>query len=105
VAHVLAELRQRLDATVLMVTHDSDLAADFADRLVLLRDGTIGYDGPPAAALSDPALLASYGVQPPALAELSALLRQRGLPLRFHTLPEAERALLEHLAQGDPCRP
>ncbi|MBK8136992.1 MAG: ABC transporter ATP-binding protein [Chloroflexi bacterium] len=43
VMQLLAELRGRLNLTVLMVTHDMDMAAD-ADRVLTLRDGALGQE-------------------------------------------------------------
>ena len=46
---------------VVAVTHDLNLAALHADRLVLLERGRVALDGPPEAVLRDPALVAAYG--------------------------------------------
>ena len=56
-------LRHERALTVLSVMHDLTLAAQFADRLVLLVDGTVRASGAPAQVL-DPAVLAeSYGAR------------------------------------------
>jgi osmoprotectant transport system ATP-binding protein len=44
----LREIFRGLGKTVVMVTHDLNEAAFFADRVVLLRDGQIVQDGTPA---------------------------------------------------------
>jgi iron complex transport system ATP-binding protein len=41
---VLRELRERQGLTVLLVTHDLELAAAFCDRLLLLKTGQIAFD-------------------------------------------------------------
>jgi len=46
---------------VVAVTHDLNLAALHADRLVLLDGGRVALDGPPERVLRDPALVAAYG--------------------------------------------
>lgn len=43
VMQLLNDLRQRYGLTVLMVTHDMELA-EYADRVLTLRDGTLGQD-------------------------------------------------------------
>ena len=57
----VASLRQRAGragrgdlpgTAVLVATHDPEFAAAFADRVVLLGDGAVIADGPPAALLS-----------------------------------------------------
>jgi iron complex transport system ATP-binding protein len=49
--------------TVLVVLHDLDLAARFADRIVLLADGSIAADGPPAAVITPEAAGRVFGVR------------------------------------------
>ena len=39
--------------SVYFVTHDVDLALTYADRIVLLRDGSIVADGPPLDVIRD----------------------------------------------------
>ncbi len=55
---VMTTLRDsaRGGAAVLVVLHDLDVAASYADRIVILDGGSAVADGPPATAL-DPALL------------------------------------------------
>lgn len=48
----LAALVLGLDAAVLVATHDPEFVAAFADRVVLLADGAVIADGPPAAILA-----------------------------------------------------
>jgi len=45
-----------------LTLHDLALAARAADRVVVLKDGAILADGPPAEALSPPVLAQAYGV-------------------------------------------
>jgi len=55
--HLLSE-RTRDGAAVVVVVHDLELAAAFADRVVVLDHGTVAASGPPADVL-DPGLLSS----------------------------------------------
>jgi len=48
---------------VLVVLHDLNLAAEYCDRLVLLRDGEIFAAGPAATTLTYPHLTAVYGTE------------------------------------------
>ncbi|MFN3388204.1 MAG: ATP-binding cassette domain-containing protein [Allosphingosinicella sp.] len=47
---------------VLAAVHDLDLAARFADRLVLMEDGRIAADGAPEAVLSGPLVRRVFGI-------------------------------------------
>ncbi|PZQ16099.1 MAG: ABC transporter [Ancylobacter novellus] len=47
---------------VVVVLHDLALAGRFCDRLVLMAEGRVVGDGPPASALTDEAAAGAYGV-------------------------------------------
>lgn len=48
----LARLLGRLDAAMLVATHDLDFAARFCRRFIVLAEGRISYDGPDASVVS-----------------------------------------------------
>jgi iron complex transport system ATP-binding protein len=45
-----------------VVLHDLNLAATFADRLLIMEDGRIVADGPPGAVMSSELLSSIYGI-------------------------------------------
>ncbi len=51
----LAQLRQRVDAAVIMVTHDQAEAMTLADRIVVMNDRKIQQTGPPMEIYARPA--------------------------------------------------
>jgi iron complex transport system ATP-binding protein len=61
------DLVDRLNAergrTVVMVLHDLNLAARYADRLVAMRDGRIVAQGPPREVLSEDLLREVFGLR------------------------------------------
>jgi iron complex transport system ATP-binding protein len=59
--HVLEIVRARRLATV-VVLHDLNLAARYCDRVLVLEDGRIRAEGPPAAALEQGLIGATYAV-------------------------------------------
>lgn len=64
VMELLVELSKRDGVTVLAVLHDIALARVFFDRLLLLDQGRLIADGPPAAVLTASNVRAVYGVDP-----------------------------------------
>jgi iron complex transport system ATP-binding protein len=58
----LAAERDRRGATALVVTHDLNLAARAADRVVLLHRGRVVADGAPLDVLASPAAAAAFAV-------------------------------------------
>jgi iron complex transport system ATP-binding protein len=63
IMHVLERYAAR-QALVIAVLHDLTLAARFCARVLLLHDGALVADGPPAEVLSAPALRRYYRVDP-----------------------------------------
>ena len=59
----LAALLRDLPGAMLVATHDLDLAAELCPRTVVLDDGQVVADGPTAAVLGDPALVAAHGLR------------------------------------------
>ncbi|GAB4276970.1 MAG: ABC transporter ATP-binding protein [Candidatus Promineifilaceae bacterium] len=56
---------------VAFITHDLDLALTYANRILLLANGTLAADGPPHEVLQDEALLRSCRVLPTSLLRLN----------------------------------
>ncbi|MCL7382892.1 MAG: ATP-binding cassette domain-containing protein [Thaumarchaeota archaeon] len=50
--------------TVIVVTHDSDFVFSVADRLTILKDGTIYAEGNPLQLLSNPSLIEGAEIEP-----------------------------------------
>jgi energy-coupling factor transport system ATP-binding protein len=69
-------LTTHFDATV-FITHDLDLAVTFANRVVMMGEGSIVADGPPEEVLGDLDLLRRYRVLPTSLLQLNLELLPR----------------------------
>jgi iron complex transport system ATP-binding protein len=63
VMQLVSRLQAERGLTVLMVLHDLNLAARYADHLVLLADGEVLTRGTPAEVLTPAWLRAAYGVE------------------------------------------
>lgn len=64
---------------LLCSTHDVNWAYHWADRLLLLEQGHLIYDGPMQAGLADDALIRRACLQQPLLLSVTRLLKERGL--------------------------
>lgn len=60
--------------TVVMVTHDLQLVAEYADRVALLADGRLLHVGSAEQVLGDEALIARAGLRTPPILRLTKLL-------------------------------
>lgn len=78
--------------TVILVEHKVDLVAEYADEVLVLRNGELIRSGDRRTVLSDMTLL-EQGVQLPQMAILGNKLRAAGLPL--DTIPVTEREARE----------
>jgi iron complex transport system ATP-binding protein len=59
--HLVCQLRGTT-VGILAIVHDLNLAAQYADRIVILRDGAIVAEGTPAAVLNAETISAAFGV-------------------------------------------
>ncbi len=48
---------------VLAAMHDLDIAARFADRMIVMADGTVAFDGSPAEMLAGPVIRQVFGIE------------------------------------------
>src|SRR5439155_93333 len=91
--------------TIVIITHTPWVIAEYAERVVLLADGRLRYDGAPRQFFADDELLAAAAFRPPDVTRLGRLLGctplsvaelvswvprrapSRPLPRRGHPLP------------------
>ena len=87
-------LRQQEGMTIIMVSHESEQIAAFADRVVVLNKGKVAIDAPAATIFTPPTRLRQIGLSVPQLSELADCLNQRhATQFRFTQLDEAAQAL------------
>jgi len=93
----LAQLRQKVDAAVIMVTHDQAEAMTLADRIVVINDRTIQQVGPPMEIYERPAnVFVAQFVGSPAMTLLPAKMvegRSQNAKLKLGDGAEVETAV------------
>jgi iron complex transport system ATP-binding protein len=60
---IARRLRRERALTVLSVLHDLNLAAQYCDRIILLKDGRVFAAGAPASVITSDVLRAVYGIE------------------------------------------
>jgi cobalt/nickel transport system ATP-binding protein len=90
---VLEELH-RAGTTLIMATHDVDLACAWADEVAVLRMGRVEKQGSVEEVLSDPHLMRSSDLRAPLVFEIAARLMAQGYLPDVGTLPRSREALL-----------
>lgn len=89
----LSRLKQ-MGKTLVLVTHDMTEAVT-ADRVVVMEQGKIAFQGTPQACFANIDWLANLGLEMPPAAELARRLKQKGLVVPKSSLSVAD--WIEHL--------
>ena len=98
VLRALWRVREELGITIVVVEHESEFLAEFADRLVVLSGGRVVMEGAPEEVLSRADEVKRHGVRPPQVAELGYSLGMEPLPL---TLSEFVERFSESFSEAD----
>jgi len=92
----LADIARRLNGmgrTVLMVTHDMDLIAEYTQRLIVMGDGKILLDGTTSEVFQQVETLAETFIAPPQITRLAQRLAEYGVPGDILVAEELDRVL------------
>ncbi len=83
--------------TVIIITHDMNLAAEYAKRTIVLKDGEVFMDGSTREVYSQAKKLEETYLKPPQITELFQALSDYGLPPDVLTVDEATNYVVEHI--------
>jgi cobalt/nickel transport system ATP-binding protein len=84
---LIRDLKQRYGISVVLATHDLDLAARVADRVCLVRKGSVFAEGTPAEIFYDEELLNETGLLPPQIVTIyRAYCQMQGIPADQHPI-------------------
>lgn len=78
---VAARLNRERGMTIVIVEHEVEVMAAYANRIVVMQGGKIAMNGTPREVLSQVAALESMGARPPQVTDLADRLAQQGLRL------------------------
>jgi len=85
----IGELRRQKGLTVVMATGSGEEAAEFAGKILVLKDGSLAAFGTPGEVFADKNLLTSCMIDPPQVSEFANCMEERGHPLpRFPVNPD-----------------
>lgn len=94
VMQIIARLNRELGKTIVLVSHDTEFIAQFADRLIVLDEGRLVGDGSPKEIFSQVDFLHQVRIQPPQVTEVAYKMRQRGCPIEEFPLTVEQAAQL-----------
>lgn len=96
---ILWQLR-RQGVAIVLITHHMDLVVALADRLVVMKEGTVVEDDAPAAVLASPERAAELDIDLPQATQLMRMLQHRGWSVEAPVLSmeEAVEVILDGLS-------
>ena len=80
VMNFLRDLWEKEGHTVIIITHEMPIVAQYAQRVVLLGQGKVLMDASTREVFAEPELLARTFVKPPQITQLAQALKLYGLP-------------------------
>jgi cobalt/nickel transport system ATP-binding protein len=97
IENIISELKNKYDISIVIATHDLDLAARIADRICIVKNGSIIAEGSPPEVFYDAELLAEAGLRKPKIVQIyEEFCKRKGMELegRPVTIEELVRSLL-----------
>jgi energy-coupling factor transporter ATP-binding protein EcfA2 len=93
--HFLFDQLQKKGVTIVFITHDLRLVAEYAQRVIVLHEGEKLYDSKPAELFNQDRLMEQAELIPPPISELVQALRKKGyaLPASTITLDQFSQAV------------
>ena len=90
------------NATIIMVSHSMEEMARTADRLVVIHEGKIPFQGPPKEVFAHGVELENMGLGVPQMTRVFSRLRALGADIdpAVYTVAQAKAALLAALGKG-----
>ena len=77
----LRSYRDRIGATVIIVSHSMEDMAKYCDDIIVLKDGRVSFTGTSAEVFSDSSRLVECGLNVPQITEICKKLKEKGLDL------------------------
>jgi len=106
IEQIILNLKERFGISVVIATHDMDLAARIADRICLVKNGAVFAEGAPQEIFYDPVLIADSGLKLPASVQTyldlcsAAGIRSASRPLATGDLVAALRQMIPGKGAG-----
>lgn len=85
---LLREWNEQEGRTIVIITHDLHVVAEYVPRAVVMAHGKIVADGPTRSILSDDATLAAGGLRPTQITRVAQALSRHGIPPDVMTVEE-----------------
>lgn len=96
---LISELHEKKHMTIILVSHSMEDVAKYVDRILVMDDGIVAFDGTPKEVFSHRKELERIGLALPQVTYLMQALKDRGLDVRTDaiTVEEACQDILQEL--------
>jgi len=96
---LISQMHKELGITIILVSHSMEDVAKYVDRIIVMNQGSVMYDGTPKAVFRQYKDLEAVGLAAPQVTYLMHELYAQGLPVDLNatTVEEAKRSILEVL--------
>ena len=93
---LISQMHKELGITIILVSHSMEDVAKYVDRIIVMNQGTVMYDGVPKDVFAQYQNLEAVGLAAPEITYLMYELRACGLPVDVNatTVEEAKRSIL-----------
>lgn len=102
---LVQELNKKYNMTIIMATHKSEEAAQFADRILILHQYRLIAEGVPQEVFQNTKLLQQVNIRSPQVSQLATYLEERSLCLSEFpvTIEQARRRIEQLFRRGENC--
>jgi energy-coupling factor transport system ATP-binding protein len=76
---MISELREKTGTTIILISHNMEDIAEYADRIVVMNEGEIVYDGDKQTVFAQKNVLEEIGLAAPEITGIMTALAERGL--------------------------
>ncbi len=99
ILELISKMHRELGITVILVSHSMEDVAKYVDRIIVMNQGEVMYDGLPKDVFSRYKYLEEVGLAAPQVTYLMHELKEQGLPIDVHatTVEEATTSILRAL--------
>lgn len=96
---LIAKMHEELGITVILVSHSMEDVAKYVNRIIVMNQGSVMYDGAPKEVFRQYEALEEVGLAAPQVTYLMHDLRAKGLPVDLNatTVEEAKKSILRVL--------
>ena len=98
---LVTKMHKELGITIILVSHSMEDVAEYVERLIVMNQGEVMYDGTPKEVYAHYKELEAVGLAAPQVTYLMNELAQKGLPVdtRATTVKEAAQSILAALCK------